>query len=299
MQKRQIDNYDMFLAVENHFDDNPLLWNTNVPITTTKTLLTTKIDGLATQVALQLVNPTGITDEKEKIRTSLEDQTLLISGNISGYSKIVGKSELYKRVFYTKTDIARFRDAEFIGICTTLAADATAELANLAPYGITAALLTTYNTTLAAFAAIMKNPIGAIAKRKEATEKIEDFIVEIADILDTRMDNLIGMLNVPQPSFVGIYKNLRAVNATGSNQLSLTITTLNSVSNDPIPNVNLELVGEGITRVSSERGYNTITNLVAGSHQIKAMHPNYKPKAETFTVVTGETTELVLLLETV
>ena len=172
-------------------------------------------------------------------------------------------------------------------------------MANLAPYGITAALLTTYNTTLAAFAAIMKNPIGAIAKRKEATEKIEDFIVEIADILDTRMDNLIGMLNVPQPSFVGIYKNLRAVNATGSNQLSLTITTLNAVSNDPIPNVNLELVGEGITRVSSERGYNTITNLVAGSHQIKAMHPNYKPKAETFTVVTGETTELVLLLDPV
>lgn len=299
MQKRQIDNYDMFLAVENHFDDNPLLWNTNVPITATKTLLSSKIDAMAAQVALQLVNPTGITDEKEKIRTSLEDQTLLISGNTSGYAQIVGKSELYKRVFYTKTDIARFRDAEFIGVCTTLAADATTELANLAPYGITAAVLTTYSTTVAAFGAIMKNPAGAIAKRKEATEKIEDFIVEIVDILDTRMDNLIGMLNATQPSFVGIYKNLRAVNSTGSNQLSLTITTLNAVSNEPIANVNLELVGEGITRVSSERGYNTITNLVAGSHQIKAMHPNYKPKTATFTVVTGETTELVLLLEAV
>jgi hypothetical protein len=108
------------------------------------------------------------------------------------------------------------------------------------------------------------------------------------------MDNLIGMLNATPPSFVGIYKNLQAVNATGSNQLSLTITTLNAVSNEPIANVNLELVGEGITSVSSERGYNTINSLVAGSHKIAEMHPNYKPKTETFTVVTGETTELLL-----
>jgi hypothetical protein len=299
MQKRQIDNYDMFLAVENHFDDNPLLWNTNVPITTTKTLFSSKIDGLATQVALQLVNPTGITADKDKARTALEDQAFSLSSAVCGYASVTGKGDLYKRCHYTKSDLLRFRDAELLGVCTNLAADCNAELANLAPYGVTAAILTTFNTALTAFGAIMKNPVSAIAKRKGATEKIEDFIVEIADILNTRMDNLIVGLTATQPAFVETYNNLRTINATGSNQLSLTITTLNAVSNDPIPNVNLELVGEGITRVSSERGYNTITNLVAGSHQIKAMHPNYKPKTETFTVVTGETTELVLLLETV
>lgn len=299
MQKRQIDNYDMFLAVENHFDDNPLLWNTNVPVTTTKTLLSAKIDLFATQVALQLVNPTGITADKDKARTALEDQALMLSSATSGYASIAGKGDLYKRVFYTKTDITKFRDAELIGVCTNLAADCNAELANLGPYGITAPILTTFNNLIAAFGAIMKNPASAIAKRKDATEKIEDAIIEIANILDTRMDNLVVMLTATQPAFVAIYNNLRAINVTGSSQLSLTITTLNAVSNLPVANVNLELTGEGITRVSGERGYNTITNLIAGSHQIKAMHPNYKPKTETFTVVTGETTELVILLEAV
>ena len=107
------------------------------------------------------------------------------------------------------------------------------------------------------------------------------------------------MLAAKQSAFVAIFTNPRAINSTGSSQLSLTITTLNAVSNLPVPNTNLELIGEGITMVSGERRYNTITNLIAGSHQIKTMHPNYKSKIETFTVVTGETTELVILLDAV
>ena len=205
MQKRQIDNYDMFLAVENHFDDNPLLWNTNVPVTTTKTLLSAKIDLLATQVALQLVNPTGITADKEKARTALEEQAFSLSSAASGYASVTGKGDLYKRCYYTKSDLLRFRDAELMGVCTNLAADCNAELANLGPYGITAPILTTFNTLIAAFGAIMKNPASAIAKRKDATEKIEESIIEIADILDTRMDNLIITLAATQSTFVAIY----------------------------------------------------------------------------------------------
>ena len=97
-----------------------------------------------------------------------------------------------------------------------------------------------------------------------------------------------------EPEFVDIYYNVRAINDTAINPLSVTITTLEAGTQQPIANAQLEIVGEGITRVSSERGYNTVQNLVAGPHNLSATHPNFEPQTLHFTVVSGETTELLV-----
>lgn len=297
MLKTQIDNYDMYLAVENHFNDNPTLWNTNVPVDATKTLLSSELDSLATQIALQLVDPTGITVDKDKTRLTLENEAFTLSAAISGFASVTDRSDLYNRTNYTKTTLARYRDAELIGVATNLAADCTTELASLAPYGVAAAEITSFLTAIANFGTIMKNPTEAIARRKLATDLIQEKITEISTLLGTRLDNLMVALRATQPGFVRTYTNLRAINSTGSHPLSLTITTLNAKTNEPVPNVKLEIANEGITRTSSARGYNTVINLVEGEHSIIASNPKYVLKKEQFIVVTGETTELVLLLD--
>lgn len=43
----------------------------------------------------------------------------------------------------------------------------------------------------------------------------------------------------------------------------------------PIPNVNTEIWGEGISRLSTDRGYNRVQNLTAGRHSLTAKHPNF------------------------
>jgi len=298
MIKTQIDQYDMLLAVENHFDDHLTLWNTNAPITATKTLISSKIDALAEQVALQLLNPTGVTIDKNNARINLENQVFTLSSALSGYANISNKMELYQKVRYTKTDLVRYRDAELLGIATNLHRDATTELGNLAAYGVNASVLANFLTAINTFGTVMKNPTEAIAKRKSATEKIAIMLPEIIELLTNRMDHLVVMLQATQSAFVSTYNNVRALNSTAVNPLSLTITCLNKATNEPIPNVQLEIVGEGINRISSERGYNTIQNLVSGSHQISATHPNFKTQTLTFNIVSGETTELVIELET-
>jgi hypothetical protein len=300
MQKTQIDQYDMLLTVENHFDDNTTAWNANVPITAAKTLLSAKIDAIAIQVALQLVNPTGATADKTNQRANLETKGLALSAALSGYAaSTAGKTDLYNRVYFTPNDFYKFREAELIGIITNLHREATAELANLAPFGVTAATLTALLTANNAFGAIMKNPNEAIARRKSATDKIAVLLPEAITILETRLDNLIVALNGSQPQFTSIYNTVRVLNKTGTNPLSLTVSTLEDVTNQPIANAQLEIVGEGITRVSSDRGYNTVQNLVSGPHQLTVTHPNYVTQTVSFTIVSGETTELIVLLQPV
>lgn len=298
MLKTQIDQYDMLLTVENHFDDNPTAWSANAPLTAAKTLFSAKIDDIALEVAIQLVNPTGATVDKANLRTDLESKGFTISAAVSGYaSATVGKNDLYNRVYLSKNDFYKFREAELLGVITNLHREATTELANLATYGVTAPSLTALLAANNAFGAIMKNPGEAIAKRKSATDRIAVLLPEAITLAETRLDNLIVAINSTQPQFSSIYTTVRALNNSATNPLSLTVTTLEAVTNQPIANANLEIVGEGISRVSSERGYNTVQNLVSGPHQLAISHPNFVAQTVPFTIVSGETTELVVVME--
>lgn len=294
MLKTQIDQYDMLLSVENHFDDNEAIWNDNPPLKSTKTDFSDKLTELAAQVAIQLENPTGTTAVKTAARELLEAKAFKISAAVRGYASAVDMKELYKRVDLSKSDLQRYRDAELVGVVSNLVQDAQTVVAELRDYGVDAGALTALQTANSTFGDLMKNPTEAIAKRKAATDKIAKMLPPLMDLLSTRMDNLIVALSDNEPEFVDIYNNVRALNDTAVNPLSLTITTLEADTQQPIPNAQLEIVGEGISRVSSARGYNTVQNLAAGPHDLLATHPNFVSQTLRFTVVSGETTELVV-----
>jgi hypothetical protein len=299
MLKTQIDQYDMLLSVENHLNVNAALIATNAPLVATKTLISSKIGNLATQIALQLVNPSGITEQKKTVRDSLESQVFVIGAACCSYASANNYNDLYKKCHYTKSDLVKFRDAEIVGIATNLYIDATANATALVPFGVTPAVLTGLQTSTTAFSNIMKTPTEAIAKRAAATEKIANLLPEILEIVSKRLDNDVVSMTASQPNFVDVYENVRLINSSPTTTLSLTITVLDEVTNTSIPNVDLEIIGQAITRRTSARGYNTVLNLVAGNHTIKAIHPNYTTKTQDFTVVSGETTELIVLLHMV
>lgn len=297
MKKLQIDQYDMILSVENHFNDNIALWSANRPLADTKQLFSGKVTVLSNHVALQLMNPKGITIDKANTRAVLENQAFMLSSKLCGYAAISGNTELYKRAYLTKTQLTTFREAELVGVITNLHQDATVEIDNLEPYGVTLDTLNLISRANTAFGSLMKKPTAAIAKRKAATAKIAMLLPEIIEILETRFDNLIVSLEEEEPQFTEIYTNVRALNSTGIHPLSLTVLVLDAGTKLPIPNVNIEILGEGISRLSTDRGYNRVQNLVAGRHSLTAKHPNFVTQTVNFTIVNSETTELVVLLE--
>jgi hypothetical protein len=296
MTKDQIDQFDMALAVENHFNDNSSVWTANVPLAAAKLVLSSKIIGVAEQLAIQLINTTGVTIAKDTARKKLEDQAYLISKALSGYASVINNSDLFKRCNYTKTNLSDFRGAELIGVCTNLAADATTEISNLSTYSVLPATVTTLSASISNFSAVIKNPEEAIARRKAATDKIAILLPDLMDMLNNRLDNLIVALASTQSAFVEIYDNVRSINNSPTNSWSLTTTCMNSINNVAISGVELSIVGENIHRTSQASGFNTFQNLVEGHHQIVATHPNFKTKTIDFVVVSGETTDLLIAM---
>ncbi len=297
MTKTQIDQYDMVLSTEKHLNDNAALFAANAPLVASKTIFSTKISKIAAQVATQLVNTTGLTVDKDGVRQKLEDKAFVIGAACCSYASANANSDLFSRCQLTKTDLTRFRDAELVGVCTNLHVTASGIAAALVPYGVTATVLSDFLSLVTAFSTVMKNPTEGIAKRATATANIATLMPEILDFLTTRLDNDMVSMSLSQPDFYSTYSNVRLINSSPTSVMSLTTTMLDEADQTPIANVAIEIVGENIHRTSSPRGYNTIVNLTEGSHKLTASHPNYETKTVDFTIVSGETTELVVLLK--
>jgi Carboxypeptidase regulatory-like domain len=296
MLKQQIDQYDMILSTEKHLLDHEGLWVSSTPIVATKEVLNAKINELSKQVAIQLINSTGITAEKDDKRHWLESLSMIVSAACCGYASANNNTDLYNKCKYAKTDLVRFRDAELVGICTNLYNDTLANASALVPHGITKEVLVGYQDAITAFSTVMKNPTEAIGQRATATAQIAVLLPEIMTVLTTRLDNDVVALSLSQPDFVSTYTNVRAISSTGNTTLSLTTTMLDATTGLPVPNVTVTIVGENITRKSSVRGYNTILNLTQGDHELTVSHPNYTTQSHKFSVVNGETTEVVMKL---
>lgn len=297
MLRPQIDTYDMFLSVENKFNDDLAIWSENVPVLETFTAFKNDLDELAVNVGIQLQSHTGITADKDRIRHNLQSQAFTIAAATYAYAVTYNKGNLARHTYYPISTLERYRDAELHSVCTHLYKDCKNEGAALEPYGIQSTTLDQFATTCENFFDIMKNPQDAIAIKKEATHKIAVLLPKITELLKTRMDNLMIAFKNVHPEFVSVYFNLRAIKTTGGRHLSLTVSTLDAVTKAPIFKAKLEIIGENIKRTSSARGYNKVAHLAEGRHEISITHPNYSPKKMFFTVIAGETTELVALLE--
>ena len=296
MLKTQIDIYDMTLSVENHFDDYPDLWTAHAPVTQTIALLNDKIGKLREQVGIQLINNTGITHYKKNLRNSLEQRAVIIGAGGSSYASVLDNQELYKRFNMVKSTLSRYRAAELQSVCTNLLSASVEYQEALVPYGITPDLIVAFQENLAAFISIMTQPKDAIAKRKAATEKIPGMLKDLTTLLKTRLDNLMISFEAVAPEFVNVYFNLRRISSTGGRPLSLTISTIDAVTKEPIANAVLKIIGTDVKRVSSKRGYNKVALLKQGVYEIAVSQERYEATKVAFTVVSGETTELQVLL---
>jgi len=298
MLKSQINQYDMLLAVENHFDNNASIWGSIAPISEAKTALSAKIDELAKEVSLQVQNRTGVTEDKIMLRKDLEEKGFILSAALSSYATThPGMKEMYKRIHFTKSHFLQLRESELIGTIAILSSEAYSAIEELLPYGVTAATLTELKTANDAFRSIMNEPGKTSLNGKNTGEGITNLLHQATSLLENKIDNLIEAIGTSQQQFVSVYFNLRTVLSSGSQPLSLTITTLDESDNSPLIKANIAIAGEDISRISGRRGYNRVQNLKEGNYKLTITRPNFSPKAVPFNIINGQTTQLIVKMK--
>ncbi len=311
MNTIQEDTLNMFYSLSTTVDKYQPTWVANTVFTATYNLFKPKIALIEQNRDAQIINNTGITTDKNTKRAVMVDKALFIINRIQSYATVAANSDLLESTHYTPSDMSKARDTDIVGICDTIVAKATANLANLANYGITQVLITDLQTAITNYAATLAKPRTAKAQTKNATENLTQLFRDTTSLLTQRLDLDIEVFKTTKPDFYSQYWTSRVIIPTSVGTTAVKAEVTSKATGEPVKGVtfSFEPVTNGLAKAmassnnspivkkSAEKGQFRITNMPEGTYQVTVSKLGYKTQVLNVNVINGETTDLLVELE--
>jgi hypothetical protein len=257
----------------------------------------------------QEFDKTGITANKNQLKANLIAQAIDISRKVVAYATFVNNPILLNEVKYNESELKKSADSILKDQCQVIYDRANSNVAALATYGVTPALLTTLLTTLNSYNTSIPKPRLGIADKKQATDQLVILLKSVDDNF-TKIDTIIEIVRMSQPNFYNEYKIARKIVETGVGSLTLKgkISDLNGVG---LKGATITISADGgnnkalksakasnnvVKRTADKGGFN-IKSLAEGSYNVTVSKPGYKDAIVTVNITNGELSVLDLELE--
>jgi hypothetical protein len=196
----------MFETTLAYLKKNSTLWAGKAALTAAITDATNGVAGIRSAAARQETPTSGIKDDKDQLRNDLEDQTLVIADQVAALA-----ADLLAKVQMTPSSLDQAQDDDLIQTAQRVETAATAHLAALAPYEITATEITALGGAITAFSDKKNAPRTATSERKGSTGSVAAQIRATRGIFRNRIDKMMRIFQKPNPEFYAGYLAARVI----------------------------------------------------------------------------------------
>jgi hypothetical protein len=208
MDTKKFNKLSMYLAVEGICDASPATWQTLQAFSDAYTDLKTHVTNIQVLSQNQEQDTTGITQDKLAARQAMCAAALPVANAVHAFAVKTKNNTLAATVNFSMSSLMGGRDVQSRDNCQNIYAAATANIASLASYGVTAAKLTALTAAIAAFNLLISKPRDTRAQGRTVTGSlIAEF--DAADVDLGIMDDLAGQLG--NAAFVSDYTNARTI----------------------------------------------------------------------------------------
>ena len=215
MTAKQENKLSMFLAVKAVCDRNTATIQTLQAFADGYTEFTTHVANIQTLAQNQSVDATGLAADKQQLRKDMATAAAVIALAVNAYAKKTKNNALAAQTAVTASDMTSGRDTAAADTARNVHAAATGNLANLAPYGVTAAKLTALKAKIDAYSASLSKPRDAVASGSTATKQMSDEFDAADAALNDQMDALVPQFAAANAKFVEDYNNARIIVDSG------------------------------------------------------------------------------------
>jgi hypothetical protein len=215
MTGKQENKFSMFLAVQAVCERNSATIQTLQAFADGYTEFTTHVAKIDILAQNQSVDSTGLAAGKQQLRKTMAETTAVIALAVNAYSKKTKNNDLAAQTAVTASDMTSGRDTGAANIARNVHAAATANLANLAPYGVTAAKLTDLKAKIDAYAASLSKPRDAVTSGSAATKQLAAEFAAADAALNDQMDALVPQFAASNAKFVADYNSARLIVDSG------------------------------------------------------------------------------------
>ena len=225
MTSKQENKSSMYLAVKAVCDRNNSTWQTLQAFADGYADFGARVTNIQNLAQSQAVDSTGLAADKDQLRKAMAVATVEVAGATNAYAKKVKNNDLAAKTNVSVSTFMEGRDTIAADNARNVHATATANLANLGPFGVTAAKLTALKGKIDAYAASISKPRDAIGSGSTATTQLAAEFDAADAALKDEMDNLVQQFNAANATFVADYNNARIIVDSGGGGSRPTPTT--------------------------------------------------------------------------
>jgi hypothetical protein len=201
----------MFYAVKQVCEKHAAVFGGLAPFVNAFDELKVNLGALEVAVKKQELSLVGVALDKRNKRSSMLGQALALANSVFAYAEDTGNTVLQARVDYSLSTLSKGRDAVIGQRCQGVHAEATAVVADLGDYGVTADDLSDLQKAIDAYVGTIGSPRSALTVRKGATAEIGALVKDSLKILNNRMDKLMSEFTAAAPAFHQEYFDARMI----------------------------------------------------------------------------------------
>lgn len=215
MNDRQENKLSMAKALKIILAENSTIVDTVVAFTTATTALGNSIDSIDGITQLQVKKIKGKAMDKGAAEELAISAALELTGPTQTYARTTNDNTLFEAMEYSPTSLRRLRDTVLVSTLTLIRDTVQGKLADLADYGVTAAMITTLTGAISAYNSLVGAPRAAVSDKTSATKALAAEFKNL-DIVLEKLDGLAELKKNTEPDFYNSYKSARVIVDNGS-----------------------------------------------------------------------------------
>ena len=201
----------MGATVAAYMNKNLTIWTGNKAVTDTMTAVNAALGTVGTKVQLQATPILGEEEKKVLVRHDFEEEILRIAGQLCSLGAKLNDTSLAAQTELTLPQLDKMSADILEATGTRISALATANLAGLVDYGITAADVTALDGLTKKFHDAKTAPRKAIATRAGQTKTMSPAVKTVTSLLRNHLDKQMLMFKKNNPEFYASYLSARVI----------------------------------------------------------------------------------------
>jgi len=311
MNLRQRIKLSMYLVIKDFLANFPSITAAIPNFTGFFTAFIASIVQIQSAIEQQMLDKQGSTGYKASVRKTLAIQAVDVASKVYAWAKFNNNMLLMSEVKATSAKLSKLADVDFRTAVQTIYDLAQANIAALAPHGLSTASQTSFLNAINLFASNQTKPRLTIADHKQITKQLAS-LFDATDAILLNMKILVNTQRVSQTSFYnGFYGAIRQSNAKQSSD-ALRAHVIDAYSKESIEKVGFTFkldyeasqltkpeVPFEIEKLTAKKGRFRIGKMPDGIYQLRVFKIGYDEQNMTVVVNSDKLTVVEVELKKV
>ena len=278
MNATQEAKLNMYRATQQHCEDNAAIVATVPAFSTSFNSFKSKVAAIIATVQQEDLITKGVTIDKSEAKKTLCQLAADIAAPIFAFASANNDNRLKQEVNFSYSDLYKSKDDQLAPRCQNIHDASTTNLAALTPYGITAATLTTFQTTIDNYKTKVPTPRNAAALKATIRTNLRNLIKETDKVLKEQMDKTVVGFKTTNPDFTKTYKTNRIILDPSKTATTLQGTVTNSADNTFVVGATVAIEGTKLNAITNDKGEYEIKPITIGTANLIASASKFKDK---------------------